>query len=633
MGDGGEMDGGVGLQPPFDLPESPCPEDGVALAPTIVRPQFGTAQDGPYVDRPSVTVECRASELAVEEVAIRRLIAPGVPAAPAPPVTNEGDLYRATFDFSEEPNGFIAFDCLAEGQDAAGESACGYATVSTWLDLGPELRVASPTPDAFVPRNFPLRFDVIPVPFSMNGDDDALVAPMDVTVIVAGQTISLGEDITAIDAGDPQAGLRVNTDVDLTDEAIFPGPIDGMRELQIRATNGRRSIRSVVQVFAVDDEGPEIRILEPALGELVGGLVTVRAEVTDPAGVNEDTIDLRLPGVDMPRRFTAVSGRPDEFIATFDASIYGVGDPSIVLNVIAEDLNENASTATQNVRLDSVPPLADLDPVDVRVIRETGEDVLCSELFDPVGADSVNDGAIVGPDAEFRARIEDQGNETSGDGVVVFVSGIARADLYIFQPDSETDARELLTSGVAGAACDDITADVLPESPMGGDPATVVELLAVRPAGSPAGDPDAEGWPAGEPAEAYGGGAVFAYCSGANGTDSPRLLCEESSPLSTVISNVSDRSLAAVYAPGPVGGSNCVGSPVNVSRLVDAGRWACAAVRVEDELGNVSVSAPVRFCLVEDAGESCDEPLPDCMDGCATPQSFADSPRYQRVDP
>ncbi len=630
--DDGGADGGTGLQPPFTLPESPCAEGVVPLAPAILAPVPGTATEGPFQTSASLTVECRASELAVEEVVIRQLIAPGVPAARNPAVSNEGDLFRATFNLADEPNGFIAFDCLAQGQTPGGEEACGYAQVSTWLDLGPEVRVASPAPNAFLRGPVMVRFDVVPIPFIEAGDDAALVEESGIAVRAAGQPLTL-TSVDRVDPDDPTAGLRVVVQFDLGDEMLFPDGIDGERELEISATNGRGATRTVIQTFTVDNQGPEISILEPESGELVGGLVTVRAEITDPAGVALETIELRIPDED-PRPFAEIPGSPNEFRATFDASVYGIGDPSIVLNVTATDNNGNSATATQNIRLDSVPPIASLDPVDVRVVQRSGVNVRCSLLFDPVGSDSVNDGEIIGPQAEFRARIEDRGNESLGDGVVVFVSGVARAELFLFQPTDAMD-RPLVIGPAGGGTCDDINPDVRPESSMP-DPATVVELLPVRPAGSPRGDEsDISG--AGEPASAYAGGAIYADCNRALGTAATPERCEESSPLTQIISTVQDRSVSAIYAPGPIGGVTCVGSEVNLNPIVTAGRYACAAVRVEDELGNVSVSHPVRFCVENAAGGCAAErdagDLPVCTDGCGLPQTFRDLPPYQRVDP
>ncbi|MEM1414518.1 MAG: hypothetical protein AAGH15_06445 [Myxococcota bacterium] len=615
------MDLGPGGMGPFDMPPAPCPEGDTPLGPVLLAPMPGDALSGPWVTSASLVASCQV--VGADSVVIRRLVPVDAVRPREPTVTRDADVYAATFDLSREPNGFLAFECFAEGRTPAGQPTCGFARVETWLDLGPELTLREPAEEAFVRDSLPVRFEVRPAPLAA-GDVDAL--PVSTVLTVAGAEIPTMTNVREDGVIEHQAL------VDLTDETRFPDGLDGPFELSVRTTNERAVERRETRIFNVDNDGPVIAFESPADGELVGGLVRVRVRLIDPGGADMTSARLRVAG-DGERTFSPVSGVEGLLEATFDATDFDASNPSLTLNVTAADTSGNVSTASRTVRLDSAAPLASLDPVDVRVVRRSGPRVLCSSLFDPLGPDSVDDGEVVATQAEFRARVQDRGNATEGDGVVTFLSGVAEVQLFLL------DGGELLVDRDGDGVCDDVNPAVRPESGAA-EPATVLTLTPVRPTGTPrvfGGDFSSPG----EPASAYADGAVYADCEAINGSATARLLCEESSPLSTVIPATYDARAETIYALGPIEGVNCVGSAVNLAPLVTPGRFACAALRSEDALGNASVSPPLRFC-VDDGAAGCGATLgarveagelPSCTDGCVPPASFRDVPSLQRIDP
>ena len=452
----------------------------------------------------------------METVTLRRLVAPGARVPREPPVANTGDTWEATFDLSEAQNGFVAFECQAEGRTPAGEPTCGVSRVTTWLDLGPELTLVRPEEETFLRDRLSLAWDVVPLPLTSDpGEAGAQIA--EVQLRVAGADITSGiESAPSEEDGRPGA-LRYTADVDLNDATLFPSGLDGRQQLLVRVTNARGASREALRAFNIDEEGPDITFLTPDEGALVGGLVTVRIEATDPAGVDATSLQLRV--ADRVFDFRPVDGVANEYTSSFNAADFP-DDPSVILSVTARDGNATPNTASRTVRLDSAPPIAALDPVDVRAVRETSRDVQCSVLFDPVGSDSVDDGEIVLSQGEFRARVEDVGNVTLGDGVVTFVSGVRSVELYIFQP-TDADPRSLLVDTNGDDLCDDISSEVLPV-PGVMDPAELVVLGGVRPTGAPRGDElDFSG--AGVPASAYADGAIYADCTEENGSETPAL--------------------------------------------------------------------------------------------------------------
>ena len=569
-----------------------------------------------------VEVRCRvargaagdARPIDAESVALFRVDAAATVIA-SPPVTASGDEFRATCNLDEVPNGPMFFRCTA--RDTAPVPRCNADDRATLYDGGPSIDVITPTPSSIHSDSMTLMYRVEPEPLGP-GDTEAEVASH--TLQVAGITI------TAEQTGPSEYTAMI----DFTDRSLFPEELAGDYELILRATNGRTpmpGVRQHSQVFTVDTDGPTIDVDQPDLGQLVGGSTLVRAEVTDLSGVDPATVTLRVGGIP----FTMMrEGASDFFRVTFDASVFASTTVELTLNITATDTVGNTQTVSLLVKLDSVAPVASLDPPAVRDSNTAAAQVLqCSALFDPVGADSVDDGEVVGTAAEFRARVRDLGNSVVGsNGSVIFIGGVDYAEILI-QDDVNVP---LLVDTNNDGICDAINPVVEP-APANPAPAVLLQLIPVDPAGNAFYDREIVDF--NTPGPAYAG--AFDDCNPGQASTPPILQCPQTSPLSRIIEGPSEAP--AIFVKPPITRATCVGDAFDFVGAGLAEGWACAAVRTADTLGNEGVSPPLRVCFSDGMGASvCPASIgqvvpeamrPACTDGCALPASFTDYPALQ----
>ena len=276
--------------------------------------------------------------------------------------------------------------------------------------------------------------------------------------------------------------------------------LEGEQILTVRAKNKNGTESVVTRKFVSDSKGPTITEATPKDGDLVGNVITISAEVTDPAGVlassvvavfangpgTEYTIPLNAAGRRAPRRRrTAPSSTPG-------CCRSGRTRCSPTLSFRASDSLGNESLLTNVVWLDNRPPLAELDPPDMRMLaKNEGGVYACSWPFDPVGTDAADDGDIVPQIVDIRARIEDQGNEPlSGTPNYIPISGVDAAQLLIL--DDTSQPLVVNTNPVAkgnrkaDTLCDAINPLLVPTTrPMTAKDALLVTLTPIPPAGVP----------------------------------------------------------------------------------------------------------------------------------------------------
>lgn len=614
-----------------DAPDGPdtgepvtCGEGGPSV--TITEPAPATsASDSNVLIGARHTVRCEVLRPAEpgsvpvdpESVIITRTDADGN-TLEAPVVSSDGDVYQANFDLADAPSGEVFFRCIASDTN----ETCTISDLSTLVDLGPSVEITSPTPDSVHSSTMNLRYRIVSQPL---GDDDLFAGLGEHTVVVAGTTIT-----NIVDEGSGNFSAAI----DFSDDTIFDPDLSGEFEIAVSAANQRTpepAVRVARQAFTLDRTPPEIEFVSPAEGDLVGGRVRVVASISDPSGVDPASVVLRAGMMEFDMNLVPMS---TDFAVSFDASLFPQTVTELTLNVTASDNAANRQTLSLVVKLDSVPPIASLDPPDIRAGRIQSGTLQCSRLFDPVGSDSVNDGEIVGTAAEFRARTQDEGNRPfGGEGVVVFLAGLRSVQLYINdQPDVP-----LLVDLSGDGTCDSINPEL---EPVPGDPsrAVVVDLEGVRPTGV---------WPfssadfnsPGTPVEAYAG--TYDACNPGTGSGAVRRVCEESTPMAHVIASTYDE--ATIYGKPLITNLTCVGDAFDFQGSIDEG-WSCLAVRSEDNLGNVGVSRPLRACFIDGAGGDAECPgavgtiapegmRPGCTDGCILPRSYEDAPSYQLFGP
>ena len=270
---------------------------------------------------------------------------------------------------------------------------------------------------------------------------------------------------------------------------------------------------------------------------------------------------------------------------------------ALVIEVFALDLVGNEGSSV-DVKLDIVSPVVDLNPVSIREAREVDLGLECSALFDPVGADSVNDGEVVGTAPEFRVWIQERTNRPfPGGGIVLNHSGVDDDKVKLYILDDQDQALVVDTDG--DDLCDSINPDFLPGNSLGNDPAVISTYSPITPKGS-------SFFPS-TPQFSYAGTTCLEIDSESGDSFPPDLICEPSasSLLTRVIPMIFfPPATPAIYGKEPIDVDRCVGDFWDLmGEDLNAG-WFCVAMEVSDNAGNVNVSPPLRVCYEPDAASS-----------------------------
>lgn len=623
--DGGrDRDGGNRL-PSSDGGDPPVGEAGTSEGGPQVEILAPAAADDPNSDTlitsRRLVVRCRvrpsampgASPVDADSVAIALLDADGTELQ-APPVELEADAtYEAELALEPLPNGPLQILCTAKNQ--ASPPVAGRDEVRTFLDRGPRVQVLEPAEGSSHSGQMTVRFRVEPAPVS---DQDSRASVTSVELRVAGIPI---EDVTQNDEGVYAASIDF-------DDPLFGPPLKGESSLEVLATNSRTPdpvTRVHPVTFIVDDAGPTLEFLEPESGAPVGSVTTVRVEISDPeAGVDDQKVFGRIPRPGNSEGDFEFAFRAEDdgtYRGAFDTRFFSAELTELTINVTAADLAGNESTKSLNVKLDNQRPIASLDPPPVRMGKYNQDDELeCSKAFDPLGDDTVNDAAIVADIVKIRARVEDttNGGISSDPSVIFELAGVREDSVELYILD-DTDV-PLIEDTDEDGVCDEIHPDVDATS-TAANRAVIIDFDPVEPAGRATYTSDA----------ASDGYDFPAECTPGDSNTVPDRLCVETSSLRRVIpADLVDDNIPAIYAKPTIGDSRCVGDSIDLRANVQPG-WLCAVIRVEDRLGNVGVSAPLRLCHQQDGEPACDGPPPPCTAECAPPAGFEADSAWQLI--
>ena len=592
-------------------------------------------------DQFTVICEVMATMSLIDDESVVIAVEDSLGAIATPIVVNNGDrTFQATLDASSLTSGAVTIGCLA--QDTAIPKLCNQASIESLLDLGPTIEVLMPSVS-------PSRHSgSITIEYTLTVEE--IVEGADPDAAIVSQTLEVaGKEITptCTSSGLTQTCTAV---ADFTDAMVFSEPVEGDRQFEITATNGRGTVSSVTRDFTRDSLGPSITILEPSQGSLIGGTTDVVARVTDPSGVNVFLVSFSI-------RNTAdgenMIGNGDVYSGSFDASRYPSTSTEITIDVTAVDQLGNAATVSVSVKLDSVPPIAELDPPNVRESREGDMVTECSWSFDPVGDDAPDDGEVLSTVPVFRVRAQDRGNNpgTVSNPAVITIAGIDPEGVQLFILDDWTQPLVVDTDGDPNSLCDEINPDVLPVPGETGK-AVVIDLHPIDPIGTSFynapqdfsfANPDNAGAELRLPSGV--GSGITAYeaisCQVGMDTDVPLPVCDGTLATRVIGAGGSDSSVPTIYAewdqPGSFSEQRCMGDAFDPTQSIDFG-WACAAVRVADRQGNATVSAPIRVCF-EDPFNQVHCPgaigstvstagLESCVQAC-TPERYSDFPGAQ----
>ena len=513
--------------------------------------------------------------------------------------TSVANEFEADLNVSGFPNGPLEIRCTAS--DTAATPRTNTASVSTFLDLGPRVDVITPVENTSYANQVDVRLSVVAQPIASGDTAGSEVDFDNVQVFVSGVLLT---DITHNGSGVYQGTVDF-------DAAIFNPTLDGPQTLVIRAPNKRSSTpvtRVTSVVFTADSDGPIITIENPDPGDLVSGIVNVTANISDPAGVDQLGVVGSVAG---QLEFPLVSTGGDTYQGFFDSRSLGLGMVFPTIIIRAQDGVGNQSANGFVVGLDNVPPIASMDPPDIREgdFSQLLARLECSLVFDPLGPDSANDTQVVPQLSEIRARIEDLGNSASAtEGVLIPTAGVDFDNTRLYILDDATGALVVDTDN--DGICDAINPLLVPTSvPQLPTEAATINLLALQPAGGsefgidlghPPGSPYPVPWstpvqrldcyPPSLPPDAI--------------VERPPI-CGQSPGERIIKSEIGQDPV--IFTIPPRTDPQCWGNAFDSAATNISDGWACLAIEVKDNLDNSGVSAPLRLCFDRDlSGDDCD---------------------------
>ncbi len=372
--------------------------------------------------------------------------------------------------------------------------------------------------------------------------------------------------------------------------ADFTPALGGKQIFTAEAENVNKAKTVATRVFFVDNVGPEIAIKGLIPGQLVGGIVKLEAQVSDPAGVLASSVQCVI-GNDYDTRIIPLSsagGTSNTYTGQFDTKNLTKEMLWPVISVRAADALGNESHYDIQVGLDNGPPIVELDPPrDFHISKKKESWVYCSQPFDPVGYYAANDLEQVPQLQELRVRIEDQGNDIYS-AKWVPVSTVNPATTWIYVLDDTSKPLVLDTDG--DGYCDDINPDVIPigTKPAKGE-AVAVNIAPISPVGEANFTP---------PYTTQTFHSFIPKGCGSWGTEdeAPEALCKTVAATVAIFDDVGD----PIYSIPPFQGLQCLGLPFDFKANSFDDGWACVAAVADDKLGNRGVSPPLRLYVKKD---------------------------------
>jgi hypothetical protein len=513
--------------------------------------------------------------------------------------------FEAEFALAALPNGPLSFECSAA--DTGEMPVTGTATVNTFLDLGPTVRILEPADASSHALQNPvlIKFEVAPNPVSEN-DDEADVTDLRLEVI----------EQEFIPVEDPDQEGLYTTSIDFDDRTLFAMP-PSAAEIRITAKSSRTPVtptRSAEATIAIDAEGPTIVVGSPPNLSIVRGQVQLVVGISDPSGVQPGSVigsinnnQYMLDNWEVNPAGTVYSEQFDTRAAMFSTIT------QLIINIQADDTVGNQGTVSHVLRLDNVPPILSLDPPPVReYFVNSSSQAICSNHFDPLG-EATNDLEVVQASSLYRVMVFERTN-VSPDQNYFYHAGVNPATMRLYAQANE--AIPLLIDTNDDGTCDNINFETL--APGSRPVELVLSPLTDRGSAhySPTPEFDAAAHVAAE-------GCV------AGGSNAPGPLCGATS-MTRAIPQPLDGSPPAIYAFAPTNGSQgpCEGATYELLPSLGEG-WACLAARVSDTIDNVGVSPPIRICVNDGvdpppgcAVDQTANPPPNCADSCVWPPEF-----------
>jgi hypothetical protein len=324
---------------------------------------------------------------------------------------------------------------------------------------------------------------------------------------------------------------------------------------------------------SVDNAGPVITLIRPDPGALIRGTFVLEVEVVD-VGLDDVTATIGASSITMTR-----VGATSRFLGTVNtAPLAGLVAPTIIVR--ASDIGGLTSELGFVIVLDNQGPISSLDPPNVRTTSFIAGIQVCSVDLDPVGNDAPNDGETVPQLFELRARAIDVGNTgTVNSTVFIPNAGIRSVEVYVF----DNTTKPLIVDTDGDGVCDDINPEITPTTvPVFANEAAVVGLQGIEPKGGGFFTNDTFG------------GTNATACATGDAVEAPPPLCFGESATVAIKTLAGDPQ---IFGMPPVDDFNCMGFAFDALAANISDGFACVAVLTVDNLGNRSVSEPLRVCI------------------------------------
>jgi Bacterial Ig domain len=462
---------------------------------------------------------------------------------------------------------------------ASTKGASNQDTVDVVVDTGPQITVISPTADGHYKGTITVQFvtdtSEVSVPQAWIGG--FLLPVMSI----------------------PGAPGQYQATFDFT--SLTP-PLSGEQVFEVSASHPDGAKTDIKTTFVVDNVGPQITMTAPIAGAVVGGIITLSANIVDDAGVDLSSLRVVIGDQGSNPLFELPLSQDPKVAATYTAlfdtrNLTGckpLPDPSLcivypTLSFRAADKLGNATKVAYEIAVDNVGPIADLVPPQVRDRKIDGSSVRCSHLFDPLSpqpsyvsaGDMPDDLCRVPQVFDLRARVEDDGNHATGLKLVP-ISLVDPSATAVYVLDDISQPLVVDTDGDGN--CDAINPLLVPTTaPLSGSSVHQVLKVRLSPV-PPAGSADFTMDPT-LPATAP--------CAQGRDLGPPLPLCGFFQP--TIAIGYTVGREPAIWAVDPVTPAYCLGGQFDTrANNIGTNGWKCIAVATADLNGNTSVSAPIR---------------------------------------
>ncbi|MCA9671758.1 MAG: hypothetical protein KC503_39435 [Myxococcales bacterium] len=475
-------------------------------------------------------------------------------------ITSENDVYEGLVDIS------VFTDNVAVRVQAA--DLGGQANTKDLLfkrDPGPQIQIISPAEDSRHKGSVSVR---------------VVVTPRGGRTIKATE-VRIGSVMVTTTSKDLANGKKEYTGTIKFDDPQFVPPLSGAQVISVDATNSEDTTSSAQRNFVVDDAGPTIAITSQVAGQLIGGIIQLRAEVKDEAGIVPSTVRVVI-GNNLDTRNVVLRNSAGTSVWTgqFDTRTLQQNYLWPVMSFRAADTLGNESHEDIEVGLDNGAPVIELDQQGTYYHwREKEKKFEASHPFDALGTDTANDGDQVPQITKLRARVEDSGNYAPS-APWIPISAVDFSTVRMFVLDDTSQA--LVVDTDDDGYCDAINPNLIPKgsTPAPGQ-AVAVTMVGLAPSGT------ADFTPTGSPPGGFDDGTD---------PDPPKPLCKTTpSTVWTYANSTANRP--AIFTIPPISSTSigCEGLPFDflANQFTDKS-WVCVAVSARDNLGNRGVSQPLR---------------------------------------